>query len=302
MHSSQHELKHALSAIRPRAVQPICGNMSDSLAQLANSGDRAAVMVSLDAYGAQVAAQQAAQIAAAEEQAAGASAAALAALPTDRSAPRAEAQPRCSGSAPQQQVSAHSQAAPDQRAVHMPWPADMLHAAAISSRQTASSQLSAVRMPAASRMASVASGLPTTALECRQPAIHGRQQLCAAAAQSCTNMQPADASPHSRIAAVGASNEREAAGRSVRVPAPAASPCKPVILATAAGKENAWPSLPQKRAAPAVEGSDVQRPVRQAMAVSTPDSSWCEHTPPARVNNVDSTTTSDTYINLDCLD
>jgi hypothetical protein len=304
MHSSQHELKHALTAIRPCAVQPICGKLSGSLAQLANSGDRAAAMALLDAYGAQAAARQAAHTAASDQQAAGAAAADLAVLPTDRSASRAAAQPRCSGSAPQQHISAHSPAAPEQKALHMPWPADMLHAAAISSRQTANSP--AVRMSAASCTAIVASDLSTTASDSRNSTDSNRQQHCTAAALSCTRMQPADPSRHCSTTAVGGSNKHGAAGRSAHVPALAASPCKPAIPATAAGKENAWPSLPQKRAAPTAEGSDVQRPVRQAIAVAIPDSSRCEHALPTRreptVNNVDSTTMSDAYINLDCLD
>ena len=302
MHSSQHELKHALTAIRPCAVQPICGRLSGSLAQLANSGDRAAAMARLDAYGARAAAQQAARDAVAEEQAAHAAAADFAALHTDRSTPAAAAQPRCSGSAPQQQLSAHSQAAPDQRAVHMPWPADMLHAAAISSRQTANS--SAVRTSAASCTALVASGLATTAPNSRNPTNSGSHQHSTAAAQSRTSMQPAAASWRCSETAVGASNEHKAAGRLARVPILAAAPCKPAISATATGKENVWPSLPQKRAAPAAEVAAVQRAVRQAMAVSMP--SWCEHAPPAgqepTVNNLDSTKMSDAFINLDCLD
>ena len=302
MHSSQHELRHALANIRPAAVEPICGRLSGTVSELVNSSNLMAAKARLDAYATQAAAQQAAQDAAASKQAATAAAPASAASRETGSATFAAAEASRSRNTPQHRRPADSHAAPDHKAVPMPRSADVMQAAADSGNLTGN--MHAVRMSAAPCAASLTNDPETTAPEGREPSNSDSQQPCVAATRSCIGMHAANGLRNCSRLALGAGSHHEADGSAA--PTGASSHCTPPTSTAATGKENASPSLPLKRAAPAAECAVMPRPVRQALTVSTASSSCCEHAqPPERkpaVTALDSITMSDAFINLDCLD
>jgi hypothetical protein len=307
MHGSQRELRHALSEISPWAVEPICGKLSRSLGQLADSSGLTAVKARLDAYAAQAAAQRAAQVAAADA-ATTAAAAASAARPTQRSAHSATAIVECRGTTPQHDHSREKrekQAAPDRTVKRVLRHADILQAEVRISRPRA--EMPAVRTSAAAYVASTAPSLLRTAPNSCEPSTSDSSHLWTPALQNDTSRHPKDPQRCSEMA-VSTRDERQEDDFAADVPNWVPH-CKPPTLAAAqtstaaTGKENAWPSLPQKRTAGAAECAAVQRRALEVSAAIGGQSEPAVQTwrKPA-MSGLDSTKMSDAYINLDCLD
>lgn len=307
MHGSQAELKADLRQLQPYAVKAISGGMSGSLAQLADSSRLAAAEERLAAFGAQIAALEAAEAAAADM---AAEAAVSAGLPSDVTAADAAAPGVVVEQPVQQQTAREPTAAlPANDAAE----ADQGHADTSEPPPSSSSQSKpATRAEIGAGAASVPCSHAATAPRSSEPRGDGQRHEAAfsfgasgGAAVASTDARPADDSQHCSEAAasIGDGNAAEAAVYSPQQSAPpgraAARP------GTHRGKENSLPGLPQKRAASAADCAVEPPQVRQALTASATAGSqrdaasrWQRAPTPS---SLDSTTMSDAFIDFDCL-